>query len=103
MAVGSEDPLPAAMPDDAEEFAGRMAAQYDHGSNEIGLFRRSANALPDVLRGEADALTLLFSSGEPTVADLYLKAPVARAANRLLADATAALLADIAEPGAGSG
>ena len=58
-----------------------------HGSNEIGLFRRSANALPDVLRGEADALTLLFSSGEPTAADLYLKAPVARAANRLLADA----------------
>ena len=46
VAVGSEDPLPDTMPDDAEAFAGRMAAQYDHGSNEIGLFRRSANALP---------------------------------------------------------
>ena len=32
VAVGSEDPLP----DDAEAFAGRMAAQYEHGSNEIG-------------------------------------------------------------------
>ncbi len=111
VAVGSEDPLPDDMPNDAEAFAGRMAAQYDHGSNEIGLFRRSANALPDVLRGEADALTLLFSSGEPTAADLYLKAPVARAANRLLADAIAALLADlpagrrlrVIEVGAGTG
>ena len=111
VAVGSDDPLPDSMPDDAEAFAGRMAAQYDHGSNEIGLFRRSANALPDVLRGEADALTLLFSSGEPTAADLYLKAPVARAANRLLADATAALLAElpsgrrlrVIEVGAGTG
>ena len=111
VAVGSGDQLPDAMSDDAEEFAGRMAAQYDHGSNEIGLFRRSANALPDVLRGEADALTLLFSSGEPTAADLYLKAPVARAANRLLADAIAALLAElpsgrrlrVIEVGAGTG
>ena len=111
VAVGSEDPLPDAMPDDAEAFAGGMAAQHDHGSNEIGLFRRSANALPDVLRGEADALTLLFSSGEPTAADLYLKAPVARAANRLLADAVAALLAGmpagrrlrVIEVGAGTG
>ena len=111
VAVGSDDPLPDAMPDDAEAFAGRMAEQYDHGSNEIGLFRRSANALPDVLRGEADALTLLFSSGEPTAADLYLKAPVARAANRLLADAVATLLAElpdgrrhrVIEVGAGTG
>ena len=111
VAVGSKDPLPDAMPDDAEALAGRMAAQYDHGTNEIGLFRRSANALPDVLRGEADALTLLFSSGEPTAADLYLKAPVARAANRLLADAVAALLAEmpagrrlrVVEVGAGTG
>ena len=111
VAVGSEGPLPDNMPDDAEALAGRMAAQYDHGTNEIGLFRRSANALPDVLRGEADALTLLFSSGEPTAADLYLKAPVARAANRLLADAVAALLAEmppgrrlrVVEVGAGTG
>ncbi len=111
VAVGSEDPLPDGMPDDTETLAGRMAAQYAHGSNEIGLFRRSANALADVLRGEADALTLLFSSGEPTAADLYLKAPVARAANRMLADATATLLRDlpagrrlrVLEVGAGTG
>ena len=111
VAVGSEDPLPEGLADDPDAQAGRMLAQYAHGTNEIGLFRRSADALPDVLRGEADALTLLFSSGEPTAADLYLKAPVARAANRLLADAIAGLLAElpagrrlrVIEVGAGTG
>ena len=65
--------------------------------SEIGLFKRSADALADVLRGGADPLTLLFSSGEPTAADLYLKAPVARAANRMLADAVQALVARLPE------
>ncbi len=93
--VGSGEKLPDALPADPEVLAAEMAARFSHGSNEIGLFRRSAGALPQVLRGEADALTLLFSSGEPTAADLYRKAPVARAVNRLLADAVASLLRDI--------
>ena len=109
--IGSGDPLPGDMPAEPEELAARMAAQYAHGSNEIGLFRRSANALPEVLRGRMDPLTLLFSSGEPTAADLYMKAPVARAANRMLADAIAALLSGlpaqrrlrVLEIGAGTG
>ena len=92
VAVGADDPLPAGVPADPEQFADWMAAQYPHGSNEIGLFRRSAGALADVLVGRADPLTLLFSSGEPTAADLYRKAPVARAANRMLRDAVARLL-----------
>ena len=58
-----------------------------------------------------DPLTLLFSSGEPTAADLYMKAPVARAANRMLADAITALLSAlppdrrlrVLEVGAGTG
>ena len=109
--VGSGDPLPGDLPADPQELAARMAARYAHGSNEIGLFRRSANALPEVLRGRMDPLTLLFSSGEPTAADLYMKAPVARAANRMLADAIVALLRDmpaqrrlrVLEVGAGTG
>ena len=109
--VASGDPLPGDMPAEHEELAARMAARYAHGSNEIGLFRRSANALPDVLRGRMDPLTLLFSSGEPTAADLYMKAPVARAANRMLADAIATLLSGlpaqrrlrVLEVGAGTG
>ncbi|MXW29533.1 MAG: SDR family NAD(P)-dependent oxidoreductase, partial [Chloroflexi bacterium] len=90
--VGPGDPLPEAVPSDPEAFADGMASRYAHGSVEVGLFRRSANALADVLVGRADPLTLLFSSGEPTAADLYMRAPVAKAANRMLGDAVAALL-----------
>ena len=111
VAVASGTPLPEGLADDPDDVAGQMAARYAHGTTEIGLFRRSAAALPDVLQGRMDPLTLLFSSGEPTAADLYLKAPVARAANRLLADAVAALLAGmpdgrrlrVIEVGAGTG
>ncbi|MCY4431730.1 MAG: SDR family NAD(P)-dependent oxidoreductase, partial [Rhodospirillales bacterium] len=95
--VGQDDPLPESMPRDVDEFADLMSAQYLHGGTEIGLFRRCAAALADALVGNADPLTLLFSSGEPTAADLYLKAPVARAANRMLGDAVAALLEDLPE------
>ena len=95
--VGPEDPLPEVLPRDLEEFATRMTGMYPDGLTEIGLFRRSGLALGDVLRGQEDPLTLLFSSGEPTAADLYLKAPVARAANRMLADAVQSLVADLPE------
>ena len=109
--VGPEDPLPEEMPGDLEAFAIRMAELYPHGLTEIGLFRRSGSALSEVLRGREDPLTLLFSSGEPTAADLYLKAPVARAANSMLGDAVRALVAAlpdgrrlrVIEVGAGTG
>ena len=95
--IGSEDPLPEVMPSDLEEFADGMTETYPDGLTEIGLFRRSGRALADVLRGQEDPLTLLFSSGEPTAADLYLKAPVARAANRMLAEAIQALVERLPE------
>ena len=90
--VGQEDPIPDAMPTDIQQFAARMLAQYPHGSNEIGLFQRCGGALADVLIGREDPLALLFGGAEPTPADLYRKAPVARAANQLLQDTIAALL-----------
>ena len=95
--VGPENPLPEEMPDDLEEFASWMADRHPDGLTEIGLFRRSGCALAEVLRGQEDPLTLLFSSGEPTAADLYLKAPVARAANQMLAEAVRALVASLPE------
>jgi acyl transferase domain-containing protein/NADPH:quinone reductase-like Zn-dependent oxidoreductase/NAD(P)-dependent dehydrogenase (short-subunit alcohol dehydrogenase family) len=109
--VGPDDPLPVGMPDDLEAFADGMLKRYPDGQIETGLFRRSGLALAEVLRGNADPLTLLFSSGEPTAADLYLKAPVARAANRMLADAVQPLVAAmpdgrrlrVIEVGAGTG
>ena len=95
--VGSGDRLPEDLPPDPDVFAAAMAGRYSHGSNEIGLFRRSGDALAEVLVGREDPLTLLFSSGEPTAADLYLKAPVARAANRMLANAVRNLVAGLPE------
>ena len=109
--VGPEDPLPDHMPADLEAFAGWMKDRYDQGQIEIGLFLRSGLALAEVLRGKEDPLTLLFSSGEPTAGDLYLKAPVARAANRMLTEAVQALVSTlpdgrrlrVIEVGAGTG
>ena len=95
--VGADDPLPEQLPADPEGYAAEMEARYSHGVTEVGLFSRSAGALADVLRGEMDPLTLLFSSGEPTAGDLYLKAPVARAANGMLADAVRAIVAELPE------
>ena len=95
--VGPDDPLPEHLPRDLDEFAAEMAGRYAHGLTEVGLFRRSGLALADVLRGGDDPLTLLFSSGEPTAADLYLKAPAARAANEMLAEAVRALVATLPE------
>ena len=95
--VGSGDPLPEHLPRDLDAFADRMVERYPHGVTEVGLFRRCGGALGQALRGEADPLTLLFSSGDPTPADLYLKAPVARAANKMLRDAVRALLARLPE------
>ncbi|MDE2780959.1 MAG: SDR family NAD(P)-dependent oxidoreductase [Chloroflexota bacterium] len=95
--VGEGEELPGDLPRDLAEFGARMQELYPHGLVEIGLFQRSGQALADVLGGQADPLTLLFSSGEPTAADLYLKAPVARAANRMIADSVQALVAALPE------
>ena len=111
VSIPSGATLPEGLTADPCALAAEMEARYAHGTTEISLFRRSADALTDVLQGRMDPLTLLFSSGEPTAADLYLKAPVARAANRMLADATAALLRTlpdghrlrVLEVGAGTG
>ncbi len=108
---GSGDAWPQGLAEDPEAHAEKMAGLYPHGLTEVGLFRRSGSALADVLRGQADALTLLFSSGEPTAADLYLRAPVARAANRMLAEAVRTLVVAlpkgrrlrVIEVGAGTG
>ena len=109
--IGPGDALPDEMPPDTEEFAARMAELYPHGLTEIGLFKRSGNALADILLGRADPLTVLFSSGDPTPGDLYRKAPVARAANRLLRETVQTLVAGVPdnrrlrviEVGAGTG
>ena len=97
VSVRDDDPLPADIPADPEQFVSELLARYEHASNEIGLFHRCAGALAGVLRGDEDPLTLLFGSGEPSAGDLYIKAPVGRAANRMLGDTVKALVADLPE------
>lgn len=109
--VGPDDPLPDAVPVDPDEFATEMLARYDHGQTEVGLFVRCVGELIDVLKGDADPLTVLFGSGSPSAADLYISAPAAAAANRMLAEAVTAMVEDlpdgrrlrILEVGAGTG
>ena len=95
VAVGAEDPLPEGMPQDPEEHATGMSGRYCHGTNEIGLIRRCAGALPEVLRGREDPLSLLFGDAEPQAADLYRRAPVWKAANRMLGEVVQNLAAGL--------
>ena len=90
--VGTGDPLPDEMPLDVESFLRETERRLPHATNEIGLFRRCAGALPDVLRGNADPLSLLFGDAEPTAADLYRRAAVWRAANRMLGEVVGTLV-----------
>ena len=97
VAAGAEDPLPEGIPDNPEQFAAQVTERYAYASSEIGIFRRSAGALAEVLRGDEDPLSLLFGSGEPSAADLYFKAPIYRASNRMLGDAVRTLVAGLPE------
>ena len=95
--VGADEPLPDQMPNDSEAFLTDVAARLPHATNEIGLFRRCAGALSEVLRGNADPLSLLFGDAEPTAADLYRRAAVWRAANRMLGDVFRTLVDEVPE------
>ena len=93
--VGAEEPLPDRMPSDSEAFLAEVTERFPHAANEIGLFRRCAGALPDVLRGNEDPLSLLFGEAEPTAGDLYRLAPVWRAANRMIGEVARTLVDEL--------
>ncbi len=97
VAVGAGDPLPDDMPGDREVFLVETIERFPHAANEIGLFRRCAGALPAVLRGEEDPLSLLFGDAEPQAGDLYRRAPVWRAANRMLGEVFRTLVEELPE------
>ena len=109
--VALDEALPAELPPDPDAFAAEMLERYPHGSIEVALCRRAAGELADILRGQTDPLTVLFGSGDPTPADLFISTPASRAVNNMLGDTIAALLKDapegrrlrIIEVGAGTG
>ena len=93
--AGAGDPLPEGMPRDGESFLAEMRRRYPHGANEVGLFRRCVGALPAVLRGREDPLSLLFGDAEPRAGDLYRRAPVWMAANRMFGEFVETLVAGL--------
>ena len=93
--VGVGDPLPDGMPQDVEAYLSEMEGRFPHAINEIGLFRRCAGALPQVLRGNEDPLSLLFGDAEPQAGDLYRRAPVWRAANQMLGEVVRTLVSEL--------
>ncbi len=97
VAVGSGDSLPEGLSADPAERATRLTALHPHGASEIALFRRCAGALPEVLRGREDPLSLLFGDEEPRAGDLYMKAPVWKAANLMMGDVVEMIVAGLPE------
>ena len=95
--AGTGDPLPLEPSADPEALADRLCERHPGGANEIGLLRRCGAALAEVLQGRADPLPLLFADEGPSAADLYLKAPGSRAANRMLGEAAAAAVTGLPE------
>ena len=97
VAAGSGDSLPEGLSADPSERATRLTALHPHGASEIALFRRCAGALPEVLRGREDPLSLLFGDEEPRAGDLYMKAPVWKAANLMMGDVVEMIVAALPE------
>ena len=97
VAISAGDPLPDAALADPETLAAQLARNHPGGANELGLLRRCGAALADVLGGRADPLSLLFSDDGSSAADLYLTAPAARAANRMLGEVVAAAVSGLPE------
>ena len=97
VAIGTTDPLPDDMPRDREAHLRDVTGRYPHATSEVGLFQRCAGALPDVLIGKEDPLSLLFGDAEPQAGDLYRRAPVWRAANRMMGEVVQTLVDELPE------
>src|SRR5690606_18332510 len=86
-------PFPDAEP---ARMLAELRARFPTFETEITLFTRCCAALPDVLRGSADPLQLLFPGGSlEDAGKLYRDTPSARTYNALVRDAVAAAVRDV--------
>ena len=90
--LGARNPLPEAFADPES-----LVEERDGDPIETVLLRRCGASLAEVLRGAVDPLGLLFPRQGPGAADFYRHAPEARAMNRMVADAVAALASNLPE------
>ena len=95
--AGAADPLPVGIVDDPDGFAEEAGRRHPQGRIELQLLARCGAALPDVLRGRADPVALLFSGEGTGAADFYGRVPALRAANRMTGDVVASLASDLPE------
>ena len=99
-----------APPGSPEELFERLAEAHPEGAAELGLLRRCGAGLPEVLRGRAEGLELLFS-GTPSAEALYRESPGYRALNALAGEVVASAVSPlpqgrrlrVLEVGAGTG
>ena len=109
--VASDESLSDAGIADPGRLAEDLMRSHPYGGCELRLLARCGTALPDVLRGRADPLGLLFGSEGAGASDLYWRSPALRAANKLVGDAVASAVAElpperelrVLEIGAGTG
>ena len=97
VAAAAGDPLPDEALADPESLAQQLREKHPHGANELGLLCRCGPALAEVLRGNTNPITLLFSGEGPGAAGVYLQAPANRAASRMLGDAVEAAISGLPE------
>ncbi|MEP7311426.1 MAG: type I polyketide synthase [Pseudomonadota bacterium] len=77
---------------DLEDRYSRLLARHPDCGAELGLTRRCASQLREVLRGDADPLALLFPGGSLTETEnLYEGSPPARTYNAMIAAIMAAV------------
>jgi acyl transferase domain-containing protein/acyl-CoA synthetase (AMP-forming)/AMP-acid ligase II/acyl carrier protein len=88
---------PPASPDPLAALAD-LARRYPACEAEIMLLERCGSSLAEVLRGEKDALELLFSGGDSGPAErLYRESPFSQVDNALLREAIATALESLPE------
>ena len=93
---------------DPVEYCRRHAPQFPEAAAQWRLIEQCGRALPAVLRGERDPLSLLFGGTEASAEDIYRESPVSRLLNSMLAEAARISAAPggvsrVLEVGAGTG
>ncbi|HEY9772538.1 MAG TPA: SDR family NAD(P)-dependent oxidoreductase [Planktothrix sp.] len=100
----------ALTPVDIDTSLARLRQTYPDSSEQISVVERCGNELARLLRGQQDALTLLFpQDGSPSVEAWYRKAPPIRFGNKVIAETISTIAAQTKQPlhvleiGAGTG
>ena len=82
---------------DPEALAQQLEIEHGQDAIELTLLRRCGKALPDVLCGQVEPLTLLFPEQGLGAADLYTNSPAIQASHSIIRDTIALITKDLPE------